>query len=253
MSQAQEIVTVDQTDDEKEASGNLVPLPTRIMKKILGGDDVAGIQQSNLLELSEQMLASFGQVGALEPLLEPLALSRLVSMSSTLRPLIDAMSANIHGFGYRFEPVIDLDASDALDRVRAAMQLEAEQKAEDEASDGDDPADIDAPTDEEVKERIDSLREQMRREKAKLESFFSNVSRKYSFTRLSRKMQNDKEGTGYGVWEVRRDGTGKISLHDQSTELLHVDAQLIRAQRDLVCRNGEQRTAAKVDYIVQSV
>lgn len=197
------------TSDESEGA-SVVPIPTRIMRKLLGGEDVAGIAQSNLLELSESMLAAFGQAGALEPPLDPLSLVRLVSMSSTLRPLIDAMSANIHGFGYRFEPVIDLDASDAIDRVRAAMLLEAEQQAEDEAAEGEEPGNIEPPTDDAVRERIDTLRDQMRREKAKLESFFANASRKFSFTRLSRKMQNDKEGTGFGVWEVRRDGRGNV-------------------------------------------
>lgn len=198
-------------DDPRQDGGTVVPLPVDVMKKLLGDGDGADIQRSNLLDLSESMQQSFGSAGALAPPLDPLALVRLVSMSSTLPPLIDAMAVNIHGFGYRFDPIIDLDSSDAMDRIRAAMLLEAEHRAEEEAGDDEKPERIEPPTDKEVTERIDSLREQMRREKAKLEAFFSNVNRKYSFTRLSRKAQVDKESTGFFAWEIRRDGHGRVS------------------------------------------
>lgn len=193
-----------------EQKDSFIPMPVAVTKKLLGGKDVAGIQPSNLIELSDSMRAAFGQAGALEPSLDPLALVRLVSMSSTLRPLIDAMAVNIHGFGYWFDPVIDLDASDAVDRVRAAMLLEAEQKAEAEAGEGAEPEGIQDPSDDDVQERIETLRTQQRREKAKLESFFANASRQISFSRLSRKMHVDKESTGYGVIEVRRDRAGEV-------------------------------------------
>lgn len=193
-----------------EQQDNVVPMPVAVTKKLLSGKDVVGIQPSNLIEMSEAMGAAFTRSGALEPSLDPLALVRLVTMSSTLRPLIDAMSVNIHGFGYRFDPVIDLDASDAVDRVRAAMLLEAEHKAEEEAGDGEEPDDIKEPSDDDVAERIDTLRDQQRREKAKLESFFASSSREISFSRMSRKMQVDKESTGYGVIEVRRDRRGYL-------------------------------------------
>lgn len=189
---------------------NIIPLPVEVTKKLLSGKEVVGIPPTNLIELSEEMGAAFTRSGALEPSLDPLALVRLVSMSSTLRPLIDAMAVNIHGFGYRFDPVIDLDASDAVDRVRAAMLLEAEHRAEDEAADGEEPGAIDEPTDEEISERIETLRDQQRREKAKLESFFASASREISFSRLSRKMQVDKESTGYGAVEIRRDRRGHL-------------------------------------------
>lgn len=193
-------------NDEGQAA-NIIPLPQRITKKLLGGDDEADIQRSNLIELSEEMASAFNLAGAIEPPLDPLSLVRLVSMSGTLRPLVDAMAVNIHGFGYHFEQVIDLDASDAFDRVKAAMLIEAEHKAESESRDGE--SEVTDPSDDEVKERIESLRNQQRREKAKLEAFFANASRKISFTRLCRKNQVDKESTGFSVMEVRRDGRGE--------------------------------------------
>lgn len=190
---------------------NVVPLPVRITKKLLGGGDDADVQRSNLIDLSEEMGQAFDEAGALEPPLDPLSLVRLVGMSATLRPLVDIMAANVFGFGYRFEPVIDLDASDAYERVSAAMLLEREHKAEAEADDDEDLADVKEPTEDEVKERIESLRTQQRRERAKLEAFFRNVNRKLSFVRLMRKMQVDKESTGWGVVEVRRDRRGRIA------------------------------------------
>jgi PBSX family phage portal protein len=197
-------------EDKVEVS-NVVPLPVRITKKLLGGGDDADVQRSNLIDLAEEMGQAFDTAGALEPPLDPLSLVRLVGMSATLRPLVDIMAANVFGFGYRFEPVIDLDAADAIARVEAAMLLEREYKAESEADDDEDPADVDEPTEDEVKERIDSLRTQQRRERARLEAFFANVNRKMSFTRIGRKMQGDKESTGYGVIEVRRDRKGRIA------------------------------------------
>lgn len=188
------------------------PLAVAVTKKILGaGDENADVQRSNLLELSDAMSKGFGQAGALSPPLDPLALTRLTGMSSTLRPLLDAMAVNVHGFGYWFEPVIDLDASDTVDRVRGAMLLEAELEAERRAGEGEEPEPADEPDDDEVKARIESLRTQARREKAQLEAFFANASRKISFTRLSRKMQTDKESTGWGVIEARRDGRGRLA------------------------------------------
>jgi PBSX family phage portal protein len=188
------------------------PLAVAVTKKILGaGDESADVQRSNLLDLSDAMAAGFGRAGALSPPLDPLALTRMTGMSSTLRPLLDAMAVNVHGFGYYFEPVVDLDSSDTIDRVRAAMLLEAELEAEQQAGEGEEPAEVDEPSDDDVKQRIESLRAQARREKAQLEAFFANASRKVSFTRLSRKMQTDKESTGWGVVEVRRDGRGRVS------------------------------------------
>lgn len=187
----------------------IVPLPVSITKKLLGAEDEADIQRSNLLTMSDEMSQGFGDAGALAPPLDPLALVRLASMSATLRPLIDAMAVNVHGFGYRFEPVIDLDASDAIDRVRAAMLLEAELDAE--ASGDEEQSEISIPSDDDVRSRIESLRQQMRRERAKLETFFANVNRKYTFTRIARKAQVDKETTGYYAIEVRRDGHGRVS------------------------------------------
>jgi PBSX family phage portal protein len=174
-----------------------------IRKKLLEGDRQTDIQRSNMLDMSDLMSKAFNRSGAIEPPLDPLQLVRLVSMSGTLRPLIDTMAVCIHGFGYTFKPVIDLDSSDAFDRVKAAMLIEREFDAER------DDEDVEEPPDEEVKKRIDSLRDQARRERAKLDAFFANVSREYSFTRMSRKHQIDKESTGYGAFEVRRNGNGR--------------------------------------------
>jgi len=202
---------LDAAGEDDSVKADVVPLPVAIRKKLLGaGDENADVQRSNLLDMAESMSTVFNRAGALEPPLDPLSLTRLVGMSPTLRPLIDAMAVNVHGFGYWFEPVIDLDASDAADRVRAAMLLEREYEAERTTNEGEETSDINEPTDDEVKQRIESLRTQARREKARLDAFFRNASRTVSFSRLSRKMQGDKEGTGWGVWEARRDRNGNV-------------------------------------------
>jgi len=197
-----------------EQNAEVIELQDRLVsitKKVLGsGDQNSDVQRSNLLDLAEAMGRGFSQAGALAPPLDPLALTRLMGMSGTLGPLIDAMAVNVHGFGYWFEPVLDLDASDTVERVRAAMLLEKELETERQVGEGEEPAKVSEPTDDEVQERIESLRSQARREKAQLEAFFRNASRSVSFTRLSRKMQKDKETTGWGVWEARRDGHGRV-------------------------------------------
>jgi len=189
---------------------HLEAAPLSVMMKLLGGEQTDNeIQRSNLLDLSEEMSKQFDESGAIAPPLAPLALTRLVSMSGALGPLVTIMSVNVHGFGYTLEPVIDLESKDAFDRVKGAMTIEQEREADTAAGEDQEP-EYKEPSDQEVNERVKTLKVQQRREKAKLEAFFKNANRKYSFTRLCRKMQQCKESTGYGVFEACRDKKGNL-------------------------------------------
>ena len=60
--------------------------------------------------------AAFANAGALVPPYDPESLCLLVEHSNSLRQNVDSYATNIDGFGYRFEPAIDLDAEDARRR-----------------------------------------------------------------------------------------------------------------------------------------
>jgi PBSX family phage portal protein len=206
---AAEDITTDELETEVtliKAGGSL----ESVMKDLLGSGSELEIQRSNLVELSDQMQSAFEEAGAIEPPLDPLSLVRLSARSATLSPLVQAMAINVHGFGHRFDPVIDLDSSDAKETVKEAMMIEAEEKAEREAKEGEEPDNIQEPTEDEITERVESLKSQAKRELAKLKAFFRNASQEVSFSRLGRKLKTDEETTGYAAWEARRDTRGRL-------------------------------------------
>lgn len=199
------------TDEVQEDVFQLFEDPVDVRKKLLGDEGDIGIQGSNLMGLADTMDKKFASVGAIEPPLDPLLLTRLVSQSETLPALIASMAANMHGFGYRFERVLDFESNEGWEKVKTAMWIEREMKARDEAAVGEEPQSIKEPTDEEVTTRIESLKERSRREYAKLKMFFTNCSRDMPFERLCRKLTTDQETTGYCVFEVRRDARGDVA------------------------------------------
>lgn len=151
----------------------------------------------------------FSKSGALAPPYGPDVLCKIYEHSSSLRQNIDAYAVNIDANGHRFDPVIDLEADDAFDEVRDAMFLEALHEAEKES--GGEPVEIEAPTDEEVEERIETMTDEMRLEKAKLESFFRFCCADESFISLRQKTRTDQEVIGGGFWEIIRNGAGEPS------------------------------------------
>jgi PBSX family phage portal protein len=185
--------------------------------------------RSNLTETDKQQTAIFEGANAIDPPLDPVSLVRLVSVSNALRQNIDALVHNVHGGGHTLEPVVDLESKEARERIRVAMLIEREYKAEldavDELDDGQrrEPQPIEDPTEEEITARIKSLREQARRERVRIENFFANVSSKYSFVRLRRKLGHDEESTGWAAWEVLRNKRG------EPTRLNYAQAWTLRA------------------------
>ena len=180
-----------------------------ILKAFLG-DKKSGVQESNAIQTSEEMERKFQGVGALEPPYSPATLTALLEHSNSLRPNVDAYAMNIDGFGHRFEPIIDLDAPDADDRIRRVI----EQEREVAMADPDQPASTmtTAPvTDEEVAAQKTELTTLMRAEKSRLENFFDFCCEELSFVALRRRVRQDLEVIGNAFVEVLRDGNGEVA------------------------------------------
>jgi PBSX family phage portal protein len=180
--------------------GDRIPL---IKTQVLGSDT----QPSNVQPVERRVTDEriFSKEGALAPPYGPEVLTKIFEHSNSLRQNIDAYCVNIDGNGHRFEPVIDLDEDDAFDKVKDAIFLERIEEAELE---GEEISELDFPTDEEIEERIETIREEMRIEKAKLEVFFKFCSIDESFVSLRKRTRQDKEIMGSGYWEVIRNGVG---------------------------------------------
>lgn len=156
--------------------------------------------------------------GALEPPHDPAYLDAKVEQSSSLRPNIDTMSANIDAFGHRFEPAIDLDAEDAVKQVSDALFERAINDGESE------PAD---PTEAEVEAEIERLRRLLRVERARLRSFFDHCGldseqRPISFPKLRVLTRRDMEGNGNAYWEVLR------NMRGEPARLVYMTSNLVR-------------------------
>lgn len=171
-------------------------------------------QSSNVKSIEERNNDEriFERSGSLAPPYSPDVLCKIHEHSNALRQNIDAYAVNIDGNGHRFEPVIDLEADDSFDRVRDAMYLDLLIGAEEESEDGvADPASLKFPTDDEVEERIESMEDEMRLEKARVETFFRFCCLDESFVSLRKRTRQDREIMGNGYWEVIRDATGGLS------------------------------------------
>jgi PBSX family phage portal protein len=150
--------------------------------------------------------------GAIAPPYDPDTLCALLENSNSLRQNIDAYVTNIDAFGHRFEPVIDLDADDADQRIANSIFIERLKTKEDPRR-RDEPA-VRAlnpmPTPEEIAKRKGEVAEAMRMERSRLENFFDFCCVDISFVTLRRRTRQDIEVLGNGYWEVLRNGAGEI-------------------------------------------
>lgn len=195
--------------------------PSPLVKAQIVGSGRDGTEQSNILETPDEQRTLYRNAGAIEPPLDPLSLAHLFEMSGALRTNIDSYATNIDAFGYRLEPVINLDADDAREKVRLAMVQEklvmgdeVEKALSVQGAGPDDPnpdpGALPNVTDAEVDARIDSLRREMIREKLAAERFFSFCVQDVSFEDLRVRTRQDVEATGNAYWEVLRNGAGEI-------------------------------------------
>jgi len=176
-----------------------------ILKAVVVG---ARVQDPASREAGDAAAQAFTASGALAPPYDPEALCLLVEHSNSLRQNVDAYATNIDGFGYRFEPVIDLEAEDARAKVEGALTLERMAARDAGALPAGTPVD---PVPEEVSARLVELRQLARFERARLEAFFDFCCFDHSFVDLRRRTRQDLEVTGNAFWEVLRDGKGDIA------------------------------------------
>ena len=168
-----------------------------LVKAMVVGSD---IQASNVMQGVDEAERRFHLAGAIEPPYNPTTLAAMLEHSNSLRQNVDAYATNIDGFGHRFEPIVDLDAKDANDRIAQAMYMERQAA----------PGGIAVmPTPEEIQARKKEIVELMRAEKVRLENFFEYCVPEMSFVTLRRRNRQDLEVIGNGFTEVLRNGLGE--------------------------------------------
>lgn len=194
----------------------------------------AGENVSNAIPTTEDDLKLFTQYGAIPPPYDPRALVTRFERSTALRPNVDAYCTNISGFGFRLEPTVDPDASDAREKVRDALVLE-------KLADGEPVSDVD---DADVDAELATLKARMRIERLRVEQFFENVCAETSFVELRERTRQDLEVTGNAYWEVIRDNEGCVC---QIVQVPSVSMRLLRADPCYV-ETQERRKVSALSY-----
>lgn len=134
------------------------------------------------------------------------AISSLYENSGPLQRNIDGMAANIDGFGYTFEAILDFSHPDVNDRIRELMFLERLEKKNLKPKDLDEShLDELEPTLEEVKKTRKLWERIAMVEKHHLSSFFESLHPRFAFTRLRVDMRKGLELFGNGAWEILRE------------------------------------------------
>jgi PBSX family phage portal protein len=202
-----------------------------IKAHIVGQDRVA---DSNAMPWTDvdQREQVFAGMGVVTPPYDPETLAILFENSSSLRQNVDAYVTNIDAFGHRFEPVIDLDASDVDHRIANALLVERQRRTlRPEHGEALKPTSLAPPTPEEVAAKKAEVTEHMRLERSRLETFFDFCCVDLSFVTLRRRTRQDIEVMGNGYWEVLRDGGDEIAqfvyLPSFTMRLLPLDLALV--------------------------
>jgi PBSX family phage portal protein len=187
-----------------------------IKAHVVGNGDVQSSAAIQAVEASER---TFGELGALPPPFDPEALCILFENSSALRPNVDAYCANIDSHGHRFEPVLDFDAEDAVERVAAAVYAERLWlKEHGKLVDGE----ALQPTREEATALVKALDEQARTEKIRLDNWSEFCCADTSLASVRRQTRMDLETLGNAYWEILRNVAGEITL------IVHVPGFTVR-------------------------
>ncbi len=177
---------------------------------ILKAHVLGAMPDSNARSSVDENERLFVEAGAIVPPYDPEALCLLLENSNSLRQNIDAYVTNIDAFGHRFEPVIDLDADDADQRIANAIYVErlaAKEALRDDPIVQDKPL---VPTAAEVAARKKEVAETIRMERSRLDTFFDFCCVDLSFVTLRRRTRQDIETLGNGYWEVLRNASGEI-------------------------------------------
>ncbi len=153
---------------------------------------------SNLRSREEEVFTDYGAIPAPYP---PELLVRTFERSSALRPCVDALVTNVHGFGHRLVPTIDLKDVKADQLIGEAILSERLHESEDDAT---------YPTPEEIAERRGEIERGMQLERLRLNVFFKNCSRE-GFVELRKQVWTDYEVAGNGFIEVLRSRNQRIA------------------------------------------
>lgn len=200
--------------DEQEIGGVARSRP--VVKAVIVGPGGEVEKSNTVLEPRQQIETFYAQSFALVPDWEPHELTRHWENSSVLRPNIDAFTTNVFGFGHRFEPQIDMDAPDIVDRITDAIYAERAAMRADPVlalQPGLRSVPLD-PTPAEVATRIAQLKRQMRIELTKATAFLETAAHGegiYSLNGLLAATSDEKEITGNSYLECLTTADGGLA------------------------------------------
>lgn len=214
---------VGRMDVSSEASVGEARAARMVTSYVFGDEPPPESSPEHSKGLSEQEL--FGPLGKriVDPPYSPLALAQVVEQSSELGQCVEAMAANIEGFGHRISPRLETSLID----------------------DPDDP-----------------LRTPWMKERSALKNFLWNAAEGESFDELHRKKRADLESTGNAYWEVVRNVIGKIAffhplssaemrLGIQDSEFTLAESSMIEIDEDGVPRRTTRPVLKRFRRFVQ--
>jgi PBSX family phage portal protein len=108
----------------------------------------------------------------IEPPFDMLVLAMLPEHNSELNPCVEAMETNIEGFGHRLVSRVEIDGAESNEAKK--------------------------------------LSKEVKKERTRLNNFFTYASIDYSFTEFRRRLRKDMETTGNGYFEVIRNAANKV-------------------------------------------
>ena len=173
----------------------------------------SGVEHSRALPVREDdEIARYASAGAILPLYDPRLLYRIYEESSAIKPCGDALDVNTHGFGWRLEPEIDLDAPDADEKIRLALVMDKF---------------IDRKLPIVAPEEVAAVRAEIEVaapiEKMQLELFFRHAGGEAASWRVLLKYrERDLTAIGNAYWECLRDE------RDELMEFVYVPATSMR-------------------------
>lgn len=173
---------------------------TQLSKARLAKAHLIGLDRPQALEGGE-LKSAFAGSGALLPPYEPEDLLFQIEHCDALRPNVEAMAVNIDGYGHRIEAAIDLKSKNSDDLIGDALIARMDHNGQE----------VREPTAEEIATERSRLSLQIRREKARLESFIQSASHEGSFVSLRRRLRFDRESQGNAYAEILRNGKGEIA------------------------------------------
>lgn len=127
---------------------------------------------------------------------------RVFKLSPYLRPIVDALVANVYGAGFTLDPVMDPDDPGAGVEVKRYLSFEKS------ASAGSYEAEVEEPTDKEIEAELARIRRRISNESVFLEAWFSCCCPDMTYLRLCVLVGQDIEASGTGYVEVLRDSDG---------------------------------------------